>query len=197
MLKLDDTNNRSSLVGDFRMYYSGTVVSKEEEDGSLSVMLVADVTGNGRDETKVANLALHGTVVNKAGDAGVQMWKASDVLAITPCSGYYRVGDRVHYVTFRTDNRTNKKGFQNARVSYDGAGVRATLRDCWVFFNRPILKGRYSRDLYVGNSKINWKGVEVGTLHDGVVTINKEHNHVKELVCKVLGRSMAITLKDE
>lgn len=197
MLKLDDTNNRSSLVGDFRMYYTSTVVSKEESDGSLSVMLVADVTGNGRDETKIANLRLHGETWGANGDTGVKVWSADEVLAITPCSGYYKIGDRVRYVTFRTDNRTNKKGFQNARVNYDGAPTRAVLRDCWVFFNRPPLKGRYTRDLYVGNNNINWKGVVVGTLHDGVVTINKQHNHVKELVCKVLGRSMAITLKDE
>lgn len=195
MLKLDDTNNSSPLAGDFRMYYAGTIVAREFE-GDIQVMMVADVVSERNDGIKLKDLTFVGEAWGKSGDLGVPRWCAEEILTYVPPCGYYKVGDGVGYVTYSTDNRTNKKGFQTQRVRFNNRAYRPTLRQCHQLFNRVPVKGCFSRDIYLKDSELFWKGISIGKLHDGNLTINKDYDHIKELVCKVLGRSMAVTLVD-
>lgn len=198
MLKLCDENNRHNLTDDFRMYYSGSYVCKSGENNTLDVMCVMDVLRKAnRDGTKIEHMLFTGEVSKAGNNSVMETWPGDDLVVFQPTTGYYRISDRTRYISFNVGNRTNKKGFQANTTLADGQGFRPNIRQVWQLFNRTRPDNTFGRDLWLSSGKIFWKGLDIGKFHDGVLELNKEYNHIQEYVCKVLGRFMAITVKEQ
>ena len=184
-----------SLSRDFNMYYSGTYVCKEVGK-ELQVMYVEEIVPRSQRDYSPELVGLIGRVYKDGGRTEErEEWTGADIFPFTPMSGYYKLGSRVHYLTYNAENRTQKKGFVPGRVLLDGTRPDFNLgfANIYTLFNQVTFPGLYGRDLCVSKGKLMWKGNTIGTFHDGEVTINKDYSHVKELVCKLLGRYLEVS----
>lgn len=192
MLKLSTENNRHNLVSDFRMYYSGSYIAKEADDGKLHIMMVADVTGNA-DGTSINDLTFHGEVFDGQ-RTNVHMWNGSDVCVYIPPSGYYMYGKIPAFFSYSVDNRTNKKGVQPNRILVNGRQLRLNYENMYNLFNRIKPKNCFGRDLLLKDGHIFWRGQDAGLFTDGNLTLENNFTHLETYVCKVLGRFMAVNV---
>lgn len=190
MPKLSDDNNEAPMAADFSMYYRGTYVAKEVP-GDIQVMFVEAVQGVG-DDSKLRNIQLTGHAQGAEGPLGVVTWKASEVLAMLPASGFYKMSSGIKYISFTIENRTQKKGLQSNRVLYDGTRTDISLRGAYILYNAKPFEGLFSKDLCLIKGVLHWKNFKVGKLHDGDLTIYKQHEHLQELVCKLLARCLVV-----
>ena len=193
MPKLNCENNRHPLGGDFSMYYRGTYVSSFR-DGGLQIMLVDEVTHQD-DGTSLRDLRFSGLTYGPKGvELGYSTWNGDEVDFSVPKAGYRCYGAKKTpiYVSYMAQNRTNRKGvtldsiFTNPRINISNEFIFN------IFSDEPF-EGRVSRDMVVSKGNILWKNhLHVGTFNDGVVTIFKKHEAIKEYVCKLLARSSEI-----
>ena len=190
MPKLSDENNEAPMAGDFSMYYRGTYVAREAPN-ETQVMYVENVHAKG-DDSKLKNILLTGYARTLAGEERNVTWPASDVLAYLPSCGFYKMSSGIKYVTFSTENRSQKKGLQANRVLFDGLRTDINLRGAYVLFNEKPFDGLFSKDLCLIKGELRWKQFSIGKLHDGALTIYKDYEYLQELVCKLLARCLEV-----
>ncbi len=184
--------NTHPLVRDFNMYYGGTYIASEGPDG-LSVMHVSEVTSEG-DERLIENLRFVGKAWDPSGNyLGVQTWTGDQMVPRIPRCGYYDLpGMGVVYVSYSIGNRTNRKGLDPKTVLVNNAGSRMNGQSIAILFNQCEFPGSFGRDVCVVNNKILWKGLEVGLLRSGEVTIWKDHEDSMEFICKLLQKHLTV-----
>jgi hypothetical protein len=191
MPKLSDENNSAPLTADLSMYYKGTYICRHVKD-DLQVMYVQGVEAKG-DDTKLTGVIFFGYVRTKDGEKdGRVSWSAEEVLFFVPPSGFYKFYSGPKYVSYIVENRSQKKGLNPNRVLFNGIRAEINLKTAYSLFNHSHFEGKFSNDLAVIKGDIQWKTLKVGKLHDGAVTITKQYEHLQELICKLLARSLEI-----
>lgn len=184
--------NRHPLTNDFRMYYQGTYVTRDTPMG-YEVMFVAAVDSAG-DDTDPHNVVFRGRTWGPDGqDISLDSrWRGDEVQARIPRFGYYNFGDGPVYVSYASNNRTNRKGLDARIILFNGQSGGLNGRKASVLFNQCEFPGQFGRDLCVSNNRLLWKGQTVGTLRNGDVVLRKNKEHLKELICKLLGKHLEI-----
>lgn len=194
MPSISTKNNQHPLSGDFSMYYRGTYVSRRDESGTLLVMYVREVYSEG-DGTQIEDLFFVGEAFDRRGtyinDGGQVTWPAIEINLNVPRMGYRLIGKTPVYLTMGVNNRTQKKGFcidlvaTYPRVSLNRPAIFAAVED-------KHFEGRISRDLTLHDSTLMWRGSEIGSFTEGVLTLKKTYEHVRDFVCKLLERSSEV-----
>lgn len=187
--------NRHPLTADFQMYYRGTYVCRQAPDG-YDTMYVENVTSNG-DDRVVNNLLFIGHVCRASGEVldDLQTWPGSEIEVRIPKHGYYSVPGSTApiYLSYAPQNRTNRRGMDPRVIMINGRG-KSDLRHRTinVLFNQCEFPGQFSRDLCVHSNNLLWKGMTVGTLVNGNVTIQPKYEKVRELICEQLGKFLTV-----
>lgn len=188
--------NQHPLVADFQMYYRGCYVCRAVPDG-YDTMYVEAITADG-DEREIANIRFVGHVF-RCGASGpeeeLHTWRGDEIEVRIPRHGYYSLpGSTVPvYLSYVAQNRTNRRGLDPRTILINGR-TKGDLRhrSINILFNQCLFPGQFSRDLCVYNNNLLWKGMEVGTLVNGNVTIQTKYEKAKELICEQLGRSLTV-----
>lgn len=189
-------DNRHPLSGDFRMYYRGTNVCRQDpKTGELLVMYVRDVQGRG-DERSLDLIDFIGDVFNAKGqyvngDGNHEIWNGDTVDFRPPLLGYRMVGKNPVFFSQNPPNRSQKKGF-NTEGLRASIGVTINRQVIHSIFADKQFDGRLSRELVLNQGSVLWAGSKIGTFADGILTIKKAHLAVKEFVCKLLERSSEV-----
>lgn len=188
--------NRHPLTADFQMYYRGCYICRSGPNG-YDTMYVDTVNAAG-DDRQVRNIRFHGPVF-RAGqteaDDNWGEWAGDEIEVRIPRHGYYLFNGSSTpvYLSYQAQNRTNRRGLDPRTVMINGR-VKPDLRHRQIntLFNQCEFPGQFSRDLCVHDNSLLWKGVAVGTLVNGNVTINASYEKAKELICEQLGKSFRV-----
>ncbi len=182
------------LRDDFRLYYNGTYVSKVV-NGRRVVLYVEDVTGGGAQRPDQVTLIGHEYTWDKSGfvENGRVAWTGNEIEPFVPESGYYKIGPSgtPGYLEYIPQNRTNRKGFEASRVTVNNRGVNLPPHMVARVFCDDTMQGRIGTDMCVFKSRFFWRGDEVGTFHDGVLTLNESVQYLQEYAQKLVNQFLS------
>jgi hypothetical protein len=158
--------------------------------------MYVEAVGADGDDRLVENMRFHGRVTTPDGRTGDdrRIWTGDEVSVRVPRFGYYQIGSGGPvYLSYSAPNRTNRKGLDPRTITINGRGKSdLSARQINVLFNQCEFPGAFSRDLCVHNNNLLWKGVTVGTLVNGDVTILNKYEPVRELICEQLGKFLTV-----
>lgn len=178
-----------NLRDDFRMYYQGTYVTKKGEE-VRRVMYVEEVVASNRGYN-LSDIKLHGPVLcfdGKVRNDGYEAWSADQLEPYHPQSGYYKIGNTPAYLEFLPQNRTNRKGFEASRVVVNGRPQGLSPQGVAKVFANPTFNGAVFVDLCLQKSRLLWRGVDIGSFHDGELKIEEDYQYLEEYVNKLVAR---------
>ena len=185
---LHDHNNQHPLAGDLSMYFRGTYVAKELF-GVLRVMYVREVSQDTSiDSNKLRSVRLHGDTIDTKGSIERDdTWTADNLLDL-PKQGYRLLGTTPYYISYSSENRSNKKGLDPRKVKFNGKALDLTLIRALVIYEDKPFRLKFSSDLIGHKGTLLWRGLDIGTFKDGVATIKQDYEYLEDYVCKVLAR---------
>lgn len=173
-----------NLRDDYRMYYSGTFITRHNEQEQREVMLVEDVTYTAHGFNPRDIVMIGPTYGLNDGGKIVQLpsrqWTGDQIRPYLPEAGYYALTGGPAYVEFSVQNRSNRKGFESNRAIVDGHPVRLTTSNALGMILKPDFKGKLFQDCCFIKSKMHWRGEEVGTFHDGVLTLDEAFEYLRD-----------------
>ena len=164
-----------NLRDDYRMYYAGSWVPRVC-DGKPQVIYVGDVSYNNHGYN-TSDIVLLGQIyeINPRGGAVLSdtnvPFTADQITPFLPESDYYIVGTTPMYLEFQVQNRSNRKGFENARIMGNGQHISLSNTDVIMMILQPDFKGKVFSDICLYRSRVLWRGEDVGSFHDGVLEI--------------------------
>lgn len=177
-----------SLRDDFSMYYRGTYVTRVV-DGVRKVLYVEEVSQHGIGRTP-ADIVLIGHVTffqgGRVRSVGMEQWAGDSIDSYYPESGYYRVGEANSpvFVEFSMGNRTNRKGLEGSRVLVNGRAVGLSSAAVTRMFCEDWFEGKVFVDMCIHQSRFMWRGMDVGTFHDGQLSLSNDYSFLHDLAGK-------------
>lgn len=182
-------NNIHRLTDDWRMYFNGTYIFSNI-NGEYRAMYVDDVVRTG-DDRGLEGMVFSGNTYNIHGEVGHEEWTADRRIDFRPISGYYDVSGngRKTWVTFHIPNRTQRKGLDSRNVIADGVPGTLNARKLVRMFIQSLefMSKPGSRDFYIReDSRVSWKGMEVGNMVDGVLVCNEIHKNKEATLWRLL-----------
>lgn len=185
-------NNTHPLTEDWRMYFNGTYIFSTAF-GEPRAMLVEDVERNeDGDDRQLDGMSFSGTVYNVNGEVEWGRWTADNRDDFRPVSGYFDLegnGRRNRYITYHVANRSQRKGVDPRNILTNGqAQGMSGQRICRIYSQSLEMASRPGhRDFYISaENNVYWKGLQVGTMTDGVFTANNLHQNKEAMLWRLL-----------
>lgn len=180
-----------NLRDDFRMYYNSTYVSRVV-DGARWVMQVGEVTYRNEGYT-TADILLHGRQIrcdHNGEDSEHAVWSADTIDSMQPHAGYYRLASNRTpvYIEFSPQNRTNRKGFEPSRAIVNGQAANLSIKQVAKMYGNSDFTGKVFIDLCLHKSRLLWRGLDVGSFHDGSLELDENYRFLDEYATKQLNR---------
>jgi hypothetical protein len=160
--------------------------------------MYVDAIESDGDDRQLRNILFRGRVVLASGEdtsEEISTWRGDIIEVRIPKHGYYSLPGMSGpvYLSYLPQNRTNRRGLDPRTIMINGrAKSDLRRRQINTLFNQCEFPGQFSRDLCVHNNNLLWKGILVGTLVNGDVTILNQYQQVRDLICEQLGKFLTV-----
>lgn len=183
-----------SISRDFERYYAGTWIGKRDENGAICPFYVESVSYNGPDgehqylPENLQHLVFHGSFFTKDGGQEEVGCNYTDAVLDNPEIGYVVIEGRPVWTFYRTA-REMVKGVNMRRIGSDrNFRFHITANIMQQFFDREAMSTKVS-DIHFYNNEgtILYKGMEIGTVRDGVVALEPQFHYLNNDANRIFG----------